>query len=133
MKKSSVCGIIVNNHILLLKRQFREGKSNGWCLPGGKQDPEDGSDEITAIRETLEETGIKINLPTYVGNSPSKNEEFDVSVFYTVMGERQPVTLSKREHSNYDWVPLDWLLVYEEYLAGNTKEFIKLILQNFGD
>jgi 8-oxo-dGTP pyrophosphatase MutT (NUDIX family) len=133
MKKSSVCGIIVNNYILLLKRQFREGKLNGWCLPGGKQDPEDQSDEITAIREVFEETGIKINLPVYVGNCPSKSNEFDVSVFYTVMGEKHPVTLSEREHSDYDWVPIDWILVYDEYLAGNTKEFIKLILQNFGN
>ena len=55
MKKSAVCGIVVGDRILLLKRQYRVGKSNGWCIPGGKVDPGETTLEA-AIRETFEET-----------------------------------------------------------------------------
>jgi 8-oxo-dGTP pyrophosphatase MutT (NUDIX family) len=130
MKKSSVCGIIVDGEILLLKRQYREGKSNGWCLPGGKVDPGESSIDA-AIRETFEESGIKINLPAYVGKSPSKSGDFEVKVYFTPMLTKRPVTLSPREHSDYAWVKIDDVDTYE--LAGNTKDFINLILQSFGN
>lgn len=127
MKKSSVCGIIVDGHMLILKRQYREGKSNGWCLPGGKVEPGESSIE-GGIRETLEETGIVINTPSYVGQEVSASAEFSVKVYYTTMPERLPVTLSPREHSEYAWVAFDDLKNYE--LAGNTDKFINLIFQD---
>lgn len=130
MRKSSVCGIIVDNEILLLKRQYREGKSNGWCLPGGKVEPGESSID-GAIRETFEESGIKINIPTYVGSAISASKEFIVKVYFTPMSKKENITLSLREHCNYAWVNINDVDSYE--LAGNTKEFINLIIQNIGD
>lgn len=120
MKQSSVVGIIVDNEILILKRQYRENKSNGWCLPGGKLEP--GETGIQgAVRETFEETGIKIDNPTYVGELVSGNQEFMVNVYHTQMDKKEPVTLSIREHSEYAWVNINDLEKYD--LAGNTKNF----------
>jgi len=127
MKKSAVCGIIVDNEILILKRQVREGKSNGWCLPGGKVEPGEKSID-GAIRETFEETGIKINIPTFVGEAVSGSKEYTVKVYFTPMFKKEDVTLSIREHSEYAWVNIDDVDTYE--LSGNTKDFINLIISN---
>ena len=47
------------------------GRIKGWCLPGGKVDPCETFIQ-GAIRETKEETGIKIGIPKYVGDGQSK-------------------------------------------------------------
>ena len=127
MKKSAVCGIVVGNRILLLKRQYRVGKSNGWCIPGGKVDPGETTLEA-AIRETFEETGIKVSDLIYVGEHPSGNSEFMVSCYYTTLDSIQPVTLSEREHSEYFWVSFDKLKNFIQ--AGNTPSFIDMILED---
>ena len=49
--------------ILLIQRAVREGDpwSGQIALPGGRRGPEDATLQDTAIRETLEETGIDLN------------------------------------------------------------------------
>lgn len=125
MKKSAVVGVIVDNEILMLKRQYRENKSNGWCLPGGKLEPNETSID-GAIRETFEETGITIDAPEYLGEEVSNNGEFMVDIYMIKMTEKNPVTLSIREHSEYQWVPLNEVESFLT-LAGNTPNFVKLI------
>ena len=48
--------------ILLIQRAVREGDpwSGQIALPGGRRDPEDATLQDTAIRETLEETGLDL-------------------------------------------------------------------------
>lgn len=62
--------------ILFIKRAARVGdKWNGHvALPGGKRDPEDEDDEVTAAREALEEVGIDLshNNAIAVGNLPQR-------------------------------------------------------------
>jgi 8-oxo-dGTP pyrophosphatase MutT (NUDIX family) len=49
--------------VLLIKRARREGDpwSGHMALPGGRHDPEDASLLHTAVRETVEETGLDLN------------------------------------------------------------------------
>jgi 8-oxo-dGTP pyrophosphatase MutT (NUDIX family) len=49
--------------ILLIQRAVREGDpwSGQIALPGGRRGPEDATLQDTAIRETLEETGVDLN------------------------------------------------------------------------
>ena len=49
--------------ILLIQRAVREGDpwSGQIALPGGRRGPEDATLQDTAIRETLEETGLDLN------------------------------------------------------------------------
>ncbi|KAJ4398784.1 hypothetical protein N0V91_009913 [Didymella pomorum] len=62
--------------ILFIKRATRIGdKWNGHvALPGGKRDPEDDDDAITAMREALEEVGIDLGYHNAiaVGNLPQR-------------------------------------------------------------
>lgn len=62
--------------ILFIKRAARIGdKWNGHvALPGGKRDPEDEDDAVTAMREALEEVGIDVshNNALAVGNLPQR-------------------------------------------------------------
>ena len=127
MKQSSVCCIIVNDEILLLKRQFRAGKSNGWCLPGGKVDPGENHYQA-ALREAFEETGITVKEATYTADELSGSKEFNVAVFYTIMEKKKKVKLSIREHSEYAWAKWADLKNYD--LAGNTNKFIEHILND---
>lgn len=62
--------------ILFIKRATRVGdKWNGHvALPGGKRDPEDDDDAVTAMREALEEVGIDLGYKhaIAVGNLPQR-------------------------------------------------------------
>ncbi|KAH7117782.1 hypothetical protein B0J11DRAFT_536679 [Dendryphion nanum] len=62
--------------ILFIKRATRIGdKWNGHvALPGGKRDPEDDDDQVTAMREAMEEVGIDLSFShaIAVGNLPQR-------------------------------------------------------------
>ncbi|KAF2711188.1 hypothetical protein K504DRAFT_490097 [Pleomassaria siparia CBS 279.74] len=62
--------------MLFIKRAARVGdKWNGHvALPGGKRDPEDEDDQVTAVREALEEVGIDLSYAhaIAVGNLPQR-------------------------------------------------------------
>jgi hypothetical protein len=62
--------------LLFIKRATRVGdKWNGHvALPGGKRDPEDEDDAVTAMREALEEVGIDLGEDNAiaVGNLPQR-------------------------------------------------------------
>lgn len=62
--------------LLFIKRATRAGdKWTGHvALPGGKRDPEDDDDQVTAVREALEEVGIDLgyNNAIAVGNLPQR-------------------------------------------------------------
>jgi 8-oxo-dGTP pyrophosphatase MutT (NUDIX family) len=55
-------------HLILMKRTEYEGHHSGQVsFPGGKFDPGDSTLLQTAIRETLEETGILLHKNEYLG------------------------------------------------------------------
>lgn len=62
--------------MLFIKRAARVGdKWNGHvALPGGKRDPEDADDQVTAMREAMEEVGIDLGYShaLAVGNLPQR-------------------------------------------------------------
>lgn len=58
--KVSACVVLINSEGLVLGVSRKDNHSD-FGLIGGRMDPEDNDDPmITAIRETLEETGLKI-------------------------------------------------------------------------
>jgi len=62
--------------LLFIKRATRKGdKWTGHvALPGGKRDPEDEDDQVTAVREAMEEVGIDLSYANAisVGNLPQR-------------------------------------------------------------
>lgn len=121
MKHSSVCVIIFNDSILLLKRSG----TDLWCLPGGKTEPNEEPLQ-TAIRETFEETGITVNTPTYVSTEISTlNPQYYVNIYYSTVLNEPQVVLSK-EHSDYAWVKIDEMSNVN--FAGKTRSFINSVI-----
>ncbi len=113
MKKGIIVHTIVfnsNKEILLIKRSSAETTLPGyWDIPGGTL--EDGEDPTNgAIRETLEETGIKIDRPSlffYTSNiDTQKNKQFILMIFITQTFNSQ-VILNKDDHEDYKWIDIN--------------------------
>lgn len=95
------------NQYLILKRATNEL----WTLaPGGKVEPGE-SPLQAAIRETFEETSIRLIpsqlrfLATYYFRYPEI--DYPLHVFHTTLPSRPPVTLAPNEHSECKWLALD--------------------------
>lgn len=122
MRQAAV--VIIKNRwgeILLLQRvQF----PHGLCLPGGKQDEGEEPHE-TAMRETYEETDIRIALEPEdkIGDCISATGDVLVHIYYKEI-HMSGVKTNPDEHVGHMWTttPLQSLLP----LAGNTEKFIKL-------
>jgi len=60
--------IVQSGHVLMIKRKEQPGRGL-WALPGGFLNAsEDKSMMLCAMRETREETGLKVPLPVLIGN-----------------------------------------------------------------
>lgn len=101
-------------HVLLVKRAVNP--SDPWsgdiALPGGRPHPEDRNLRDTAIRETMEETGIDIRGCDLLGTLNAVNSNVDpvmvVLPFVAVCDEAPKITLSG-ELCSYFWVPIGQL------------------------
>ena len=106
-------GILITNtkkQLLLVKRS-----DNGyWAIPGGAMEPGEYTID-TAIRETFEETGLKINQaelfnvysgPDLFYEYPNGDQVYNVSIVYKAQlnGETPRITLN--EHTEYGFFDL---------------------------
>lgn len=67
IKRTAVMVILKNEDQFLLLKRWKEPNRGMYTPVGGKLDPFE-SPRAAAIRETFEETGIKIESPKYVGS-----------------------------------------------------------------
>lgn len=103
MKKEASLSIIedVKNHkFLMIKHQrgINEGCVN---FPGGKKEPNETMEECV-VRETLEETGLKIENPVKVGYIEFPTKDFYVHVYKSTQ-------FSGSIHEKEDEVNLFWV------------------------
>jgi len=84
MKKEASLSIVedVKNHKFLMIRHQRGINKGCINFPGGKKEPEETMQECV-IRETFEETGIKIMNPVEVGYIEFPNVNFYVHIFWS--------------------------------------------------
>ena len=127
--------LIINNNkeLLMLLRS-----DNGcWGLPGGMLEPGERLED-TAIRETLEETGLLLSHITLFGvfsgpelyyQYPNGDEVYNVSAVYTSISMDTEVKLDLSEHSDRKYFPFDRLpkkisppvkIIIERYI-GSTQ------------
>ena len=127
--------LIINNNkeLLMLLRS-----DNGcWGLPGGMLEPGERLED-TAIRETLEETGLLLSHITLFGvfsgpelyyQYPNGDEVYNVSAVYTSISMEPEVKLDLSEHSDWKYFPFDRLpkkisspvkIIIERYI-GSTQ------------
>ncbi len=104
-------GLVVNesNEILLIQRAELEHRGL-WSLPGGKKDKGESLQE-TAIRETCEETGIKITA--HRRYHKSERHGFEIWRGKPIGGRLQP---QKKECLDAKWFQKD-MLPHDECLA----------------
>jgi 8-oxo-dGTP pyrophosphatase MutT (NUDIX family) len=103
--------------LLLIKRAEQEGDpwSGQIALPGGRRDPEDTDLMTTAIRETEEETGVRLPPASCVGQlddlSPVSRHLPQLVVRpYVFYLPTRPIVTQSDEVARHLWVSCDALL-----------------------
>lgn len=94
MKKAGVMLIVKDGLILAISRRHNK---NIFGLPGGKFDGDagDATPMDTAVRETREETGVNVTIPTFIyervelGDGPN-GVDFYSSTYYAIEWEGEP-------------------------------------------
>lgn len=101
--------IIVSNDKILLLRRSNTAPSRplGWDLPGGVV--EEGEDPyVTALRETDEEAGIKLESAEIIHLKMRPSTSFDgnsLQMFFRASTDTHDVKLSF-EHDKFKWVTI---------------------------
>ncbi len=103
MTKEASLSIIedVQNHKFLMIRHHRGINEGCINFPGGKKEP-DETIEACVIRETYEETGLKIEKPIQVGYIEFPTKDFYVYVF-------RSTKFSGSVHAKKDEVTAFWV------------------------
>jgi 8-oxo-dGTP pyrophosphatase MutT (NUDIX family) len=100
-----------NKQVLLMQRSLNDDYFPGaWGIPGGYMEPDETYLEETAVRETMEELGIKIRPTGVIAN----NRNNDTDTFYLVISAAlensddypKNITLSD-EANDFKWVSAD--------------------------
>jgi 8-oxo-dGTP pyrophosphatase MutT (NUDIX family) len=113
-------------HVLLIKRAEHPGDpwSGQIALPGGRRDPQDPDLLTTAIRETYEETGVRLSPASRVGQlddlSPVSRHLPQLVVRpYVFYLRTEPKVIPSDEVALHLWVGCDVLLAHrcEEVLS----------------
>jgi 8-oxo-dGTP pyrophosphatase MutT (NUDIX family) len=104
--------------VLFIKRTENEGDvfSGHMAFPGGKMRIADKGTLDTAIRETVEETGIDINksgtvigeLDDFYPNNPKANH-YVVTPYLSLLEEEVELTLDAAEVADAVWIPIQHL------------------------
>jgi 8-oxo-dGTP pyrophosphatase MutT (NUDIX family) len=97
--------------------------NNNWGLPGGKPNELETPKE-TALRETEEETGVKIKNLSSEPLKLSYNNKIYFSYIY-IIDEKTEISLSK-EHKDFQWVYFEDLK--HKKLIPPFKDNLRLII-----
>ncbi|MEM0097025.1 MAG: CoA pyrophosphatase [Conexivisphaerales archaeon] len=141
------------NSTLIVKRIARRNDpwSGDVAFPGGRYNSVDRDLVETAIRETLEETGIDLNSSNFMGTMEiyKPSNELLVKVLPVVFyaNKIDNVKISKEELESFYWLPLDlrnttllkqkmkgfyenWTLIYNGItIWGMTYRILKSLLE----
>ncbi len=96
--------LIKDGKILLLKRRGSHGEGT-WALVGGHLEFKESLEE-GAIRETLEETGIKIKNPeliTITNDIFEKEDKHYITIFMKANIEEEPKNIEPEKCEKLEW------------------------------
>ena len=139
--QAAVSVVIRANHgldLLLIKRarSERDPWSGHMALPGGRRDPADASLQVTAVRETREETGLDLDVEgVLLGRLEEIKPEsvrlpkLTISPFVYGVSAQVKASVASREVDAVHWISLDTLRHPEAHgdvdipLPGGTRSF----------
>lgn len=106
MKKAKSCGVIIQKSKKFLLIKHRSDKGGHWGFPKGHIEKGE-SEEETAYREVLEETGIRVEL---LKGFKEKVEykagkyKFKTAIYFIGRPEDEKVVLQEEEIEDYEWL-----------------------------
>ena len=120
-------------NLLLVKRV--ENPLDTWsgqmALPGGKREPKDVSLKATVIRETLEETGVKLDRCLFLGVLDAVHSEpkpdFTILPFVVLLDDEPALKLNKAELETFIWVSYEKIVQSKgivEFSFGKVPAYI---------
>ena len=114
-------GVVVlrGREVLLVRR--RHHGAGSWATPGGYLDLGEGF-EACAVRETREETGLRVDDPRVVGvtNDVHPDGKHNVTVWLTARSDNGDAAVASDELDDVGWFPWDAL---PEPLYHSTANF----------
>jgi len=90
----------------LVAKRKKEPDMDGWQIPGGTVDYDNQENLINAvIRETKEETGIKVKNPQLlcIMNTFYYGKERPIHIAFTAMAESEEIPPNPEPHKAEDW------------------------------
>lgn len=91
--------------VLAARRSAPPALAGGWEFPGGKVEPGEAAEDA-AVRETLEELGVRVRLGERVGGAWPLGESALMLLWWAVAlpGEPEPVPL--QDHDALRWLTI---------------------------
>lgn len=127
IQKTTRAIIFHNNKILLGQRNANDRAfPSKWCLPGGKVD-EGENEEISIIREVLEETGIKVRSLKHYFKDIEVGKDFLWENFYFIAELESEIEMRIIEEDGESFQELRWVdnnQIVGMELAFDHKEII---------
>jgi len=131
MLEYTLCLIRNGDKILLLNRE-KPPQMGMWNGVGGKIEPGETSLE-SAIRETFEETGIRLIDMVYAGNVifTSENSRQGMYLFMAEMPKNQLLaTPFGTREGILDWKSIDWIMQKDNRgVAANLRAYLPSLLK----
>lgn len=121
-KLSASCVVMKDNKILLVKHTYGAAKGK-YLIPGGFSE-EGEMPQMTAEREVLEETGVRVKAGELIAVRFTTQEVWCIFAAQYVSGE--PVS-DHGENEEALFMPVDEVLRSEEVIA-TTKELVKSVI-----
>ena len=121
-KLSASCVVIRDNKVLLVKHTYGAAKGE-YLIPGGFS--EDGElPQLTAEREVLEETGVKVKAKELLAVRFTEQEVW--CIFNAEYVDGEPVS-DNGENEEALFMPVEEVLASDDVVA-TTKEIVKTVL-----
>ncbi len=111
-------------HILFTKRSENLEQHRGQIsFPGGRSDPHDNTPKETALRETMEEVGIKAEDIILLGQTDTflTNSDYLVKPFAGLFPHPYPYTINKSEIDRLIEAPLEHFLTDDHFRTEYRK------------
>lgn len=127
----SMAVVVADGKLLMIRRREREGDLL-WALPGGAIEAGETPEEA-AVRETLEETGLKVEATSLIGQRihPKTGRDMSYTACRVIDGEAHVADAD--ELDAIEWITLAEIPEKVPYgLFGPVQEYLDGALQGAG-